>query len=121
MSSSFDSKISLGEKGAEQLLGAGDMLYMNGGKPQRVHAPFVSDSEVESIVSFLKNTYSSDYKIEFESLDNEDNYGNEDSMGEDPLYNKAVSIIQMDGKVSTKVIISKENFGIGYNRAAKNS
>lgn len=118
MSSSFDSKTILGERGAEQLLGSGDMLYMSsGGKIRRLHGPFISDSEIENVVNFLKSHFSTRYVVEFNE-DFEVETSILDSGGsKDPLYNQAVEIVRNDGKVSTSYI--QRRLEIGYNRAAK--
>lgn len=118
MSSSFDSKTILGERGAEQLLGAGDMLYMSsGGVIRRLHGPFVSDAEVEKVVEYIKNMHSTQYVMEFdEDFTAQENQNSVDTE-KDPLYEQAVEIIRLEGKVSTSYIQRK--LEIGYNRAAK--
>lgn len=115
MRSSFDSKTILGERGAEQLLGAGDMLYMSGSTPQRIHAPFVSDSEVEAVVNYLKSHYNADYKLEFS--ENDTSSSESQQLDEDPLFSQAVNVIKCEDKVSISYLQRK--FGIGYNRSAK--
>ncbi|TCP40165.1 DNA translocase FtsK [Rhodovulum marinum] len=122
----IDSRTILGEQGAEQLLGMGDMLYMaGGGRISRVHGPFVSDEEVEEIVTFLKSYGPPDYVggvVEGPDEDKENDIdmvlglgGNTDS--EDALYDTAVAIVLKDRKCSTSYIQRK--LAIGYNKAAR--
>jgi len=122
----IDSRTILGEQGAEQLLGMGDMLYMAGGsKIMRVHGPFVSDEEVEEIVNHLKAYGPPDYVggvVEGPDEDKESDIdmvlglgGNTD--GEDALYDTAVAIVAKDRKCSTSYIQRK--LAIGYNKAAR--
>jgi S-DNA-T family DNA segregation ATPase FtsK/SpoIIIE len=126
VTSKIDSRTILGEQGAEQLLGMGDMLYMaGGGRIQRVHGPFVSDIEVEEIVAFLKTQGAPQYLDAITADDEEDDDGGERSGAqagagnfadsEDP-YDQAVSVVLRDGKASTSYI--QRRLGIGYNRAA---
>jgi S-DNA-T family DNA segregation ATPase FtsK/SpoIIIE len=127
VTSKIDSRTILGEQGAEQLLGMGDMLYMaGGGRIQRVHGPFVSDVEVEEIVSYLKTQGSPQYLDAITADDDEDgDYGGGGGGGpagtsnlsesEDP-YDQAVAIVLRDGKASTSYV--QRRLGIGYNRAA---
>ncbi len=126
VTSKVDSRTILGEQGAEQLLGMGDMLYMAGGaKITRVHGPFVSDEEVEEIVSFLKTFGPPDYVggvVDGPDDDKESDIdlvlglgGNTD--GEDALYDQAVAIVIKDRKCSTSYIQRK--LAIGYNKAAR--
>ncbi|MCA4774528.1 DNA translocase FtsK, partial [Wolbachia endosymbiont of Mansonella perstans] len=119
VTSKIDSRTILGEQGAEQLLGMGDMLYMvSGGKIIRVHGPFVSDNEVQNIVDHLKTqgepNYMEEITKEDENSSTELNGETEDE--ENDLYNQAVAIIQRDKKVSTSYI--QRQLRIGYNRAA---
>ncbi|MDB6452547.1 FtsK/SpoIIIE family DNA translocase [Falsirhodobacter sp. 20TX0035] len=126
VTSKIDSRTILGEQGAEQLLGMGDMLYMAGGsKISRIHGPFVSDEEVEEIVNHLKSfgppTYMSGV-VEGPEDDRADDIdavlglgGNTD--GEDSLYDQAVAVVAKDRKCSTSYIQRK--LGVGYNKAAK--
>jgi S-DNA-T family DNA segregation ATPase FtsK/SpoIIIE len=121
VTSRIDSRTILGEQGAEQLLGQGDMLYMaGGGRITRVHAPFVSDSEIESIVSFLKAQGEPQY-IEEVTLDPEEldemGMGEDESDADRALYNKAVAIVKRDGKASTSYL--QRCLKLGYNRAAR--
>lgn len=116
VTSKIDSRTILGEQGAEQLLGMGDMLYMaSGGKIIRVHGPFVSDEEVQSVVEYLKAQGEPNYMEEITKED-ENPPSDADQDEEDDLYNQAVSIIQRDQKVSTSYI--QRQLRIGYNRAA---
>jgi DNA segregation ATPase FtsK/SpoIIIE, S-DNA-T family len=121
--SKFDSRTILGEQGAEQLLGMGDMLYMQGGgRITRVHGPFVSDEEVERVVAFLRDQGEPVYLDEVtEPVDKDD----EPSMsgiagasdGEKGLFDQAVDLVAREGKASTSFI--QRYLNIGYNRAAK--
>lgn len=122
VTSKFDSRTILGEQGAEQLLGQGDMLFMEaGGKIQRIHGPFVSDEEVDRVVNFLKTQGTPDYieTITDESSDLTmgllgDGVGSDDG---DELYRQAVAIVQSERKASTSLI--QRRLQIGYNRAAR--
>ena len=128
VTSKVDSRTILGEMGAEQLLGMGDMLYMAGGsKITRCHGPFVSDEEVEEVVNHLKQFGPADYVggvVEGppeEKADNIDavlglNTGG-NTNGEDALYDQAVAVVIKDRKCSTSYIQRK--LGIGYNKAAR--
>ena len=124
VTSRIDSRTILGEQGAEQLLGMGDMLYLSGGgRISRVHGPFVSDKEVEKIVDYLKKQKSPDYidGITFDSEESGNNGGfrgddASDSSGEGDLYNQAVEIVVRDKKASISYI--QRRLRIGYNRAA---
>ena len=120
VTSKIDSRTILGEQGAEQLLGMGDMLYMaGGGRIRRLHGPFVSDREVEDVVAHLKCQGAPDY---LESItaeeDDEDGGMFGDSFGGsgDELYDKAVNIVLNDKKASTSYI--QRRLSVGYNRAA---
>jgi S-DNA-T family DNA segregation ATPase FtsK/SpoIIIE len=120
VTSKIDSRTILGEMGAEQLLGMGDMLYMAGGsKIYRVHGPFVSDQEVENIVKQLKSQGEPEYINDVTTDHNSEDEASaepEVSEGGDELYNQAVQIIIRDKKVSTSYI--QRCLKIGYNRAA---
>ncbi|WP_296419588.1 DNA translocase FtsK [Pseudooctadecabacter sp.] len=126
VTSKIDSRTILGEMGAEQLLGMGDMLYMAGGsKITRVHGPFCSDEEVEEIVTYLKAYGPPEYfsgVVEGPAEEKADGIdavlglgGNTD--GEDALYDTAVAIVAKDRKCSTSYIQRK--LAIGYNKAAR--
>jgi DNA segregation ATPase FtsK/SpoIIIE, S-DNA-T family len=124
VTSKIDSRTILGEQGAEQLLGQGDMLYMEGGgRIRRVHGPFVSDGEVEEIVKFLKAQgepeYLDDITVEPEAPEDGEGGGTDGEEGEggDDLYDKAVAIVARDRKASTSYI--QRRLQIGYNRAAR--
>ena len=126
VTSKIDSRTILGEMGAEQLLGMGDMLYMAGGsKITRCHGPFVSDTEVEEVVSHLKSFGPPDYKSGVVEGPDDDKSESIDlvlgltgvSEGEDVLYDQAVAIVLQDRKCSTSYIQRK--LAIGYNKAAR--
>lgn len=117
VTSKIDSRTILGEQGAEQLLGMGDMLYMQGGgRIERVHGPFVSDKEVETVVAFLKKQGIPKYLSEI-TADDEENEGEmwPGSSGDD-LYDQAVAIVFKDKRPTTSYI--QRCLKIGYNRAA---
>ncbi|ALV26843.1 DNA translocase FtsK [Pannonibacter phragmitetus] len=120
VTSKIDSRTILGEQGAEQLLGMGDMLYMaGGGRIQRVHGPFVADDEVEQIVAHLKLQGTPQYleavTEEEEMQDNPYDAVSGSDEGND-LYDRAVAVVLRDKKVSTSYV--QRRLGIGYNRAA---
>ena len=124
--SKFDSRTILGEQGAEQLLGQGDLLYMvGGGRITRVHGPFVSDQEVEAVVEYLREQGSPNYLDEItEPSEDEDStvgVGEGGKTGnvhaENGLYDQAVAIVARDRKASTSYL--QRCLTIGYNRAAK--
>jgi S-DNA-T family DNA segregation ATPase FtsK/SpoIIIE len=127
VTSKVDSRTILGEMGAEQLLGMGDMLYMAGGaKITRCHGPFVSDEEVEEIVNHLKAFGPPEYMSGVVDGPDEDKADNIDAVlgltggntdGEDALYDTAVQIVIKDRKCSTSYIQRK--LAIGYNKAAR--
>jgi S-DNA-T family DNA segregation ATPase FtsK/SpoIIIE len=126
VTSKIDSRTILGEQGAEQLLGQGDMLYMaGGGRISRVHGPFVSDQEVERVVEHLKSQGAPAY---LDAVTSELDEGGEEgadgavfdkgSFGEEggDLYDQAVAVVMRDKKCSTSYI--QRRLQIGYNRAA---
>jgi len=122
VTSKIDSRTILGEQGAEQLLGRGDMLYMaGGGKITRVHGPFVEDSEVEKVASFLSSQSVPEYD---ETITEEPENSNDFDINgfktnnnqQDELYDQAVALIAREKRASTSFI--QRHFKIGYNRAA---
>ncbi len=125
VTSKIDSRTILGEQGAEQLLGQGDMLYMaGGGRISRLHGPFVSDDEVEKIVRSLKKQGAPEY-VEAVTEEPEEGYGEpgasyggggEGGGSGDELYDQAVAVVLRDKKVSTSYI--QRRLQIGYNKAA---
>jgi len=124
VTSKIDSRTILGEQGAEQLLGQGDMLFMaGGGRISRLHCPFVSDAEVEEIVNYLKTQGVPDYVEAVTEEDGEYDAGGMDASAEVPgssgneLYDQAVAVVIRDRKVSTSYI--QRRLSIGYNRAAR--
>ena len=120
VSSKIDSRTILGEQGAEQLLGKGDMLYMSSAnKILRIHAPFVSDSEIERVNNFLRSQADPDYVDEILNfVDEKEINENQKNQGDkDDLYQSAVEIIKAEGKASTSFLQRK--LQIGYNRAAR--
>jgi S-DNA-T family DNA segregation ATPase FtsK/SpoIIIE len=124
VTSKIDSRTILGEQGAEQLLGQGDMLYMaGGGRISRVHGPFVADREVERVVDHLKEQGTPEYleAVTAEPLEGEDGGSavfDKGSFGDEgaDLYQKAVQIVLRDRKASTSYV--QRRLQIGYNRAA---
>ena len=126
VTSKIDSRTILGEQGAEQLLGQGDMLYMaGGGRISRVHGPFVSDGEVEKVVAHLKSqgqpeyldAITSDDEIAAEAEDGEISVGGSmDAEESGDLYDRAVAIVLRDRKCSTSYI--QRRLSVGYNKAA---
>jgi len=122
VTSKIDSRTILGEQGAEQLLGQGDMLYMaGGGRIIRLHGPFVSDEEVEKIVRFLKSQGAPEYVDAVTEEPEGEEYGSstlgspEGGSG-DELYDQAVAVVLRDRKVSTSYV--QRRLQIGYNKAA---
>ncbi len=124
VTSRIDARTILGEQGAEQLLGQGDMLYMaGGGKITRLHGPFVSDAEVETVAKFLREQGEPQYLEEVTASAEEDDGeggGGGDLFGEgaggNDLYDQAVAVVTRDRKASTSYI--QRRLQIGYNRAA---
>jgi S-DNA-T family DNA segregation ATPase FtsK/SpoIIIE len=125
VTSKIDSRTILGEQGAEQLLGMGDMLYMAGGsRITRIHGPFVSDEEVEEVVTHLKSFGPPEYLASVVEGGDEERGEEIDAIlglggdgGDDALYDQAVAIVARDRKCSTSYIQRK--LGIGYNKAAR--
>ena len=118
VSSKIDSRTILGEQGAEQLLGQGDMLYMEaGGRLTRVHGPFVSDAEVERIVAYLKKQARPDYLESVTEAPEAVMAPGLEAAGEDPLYDQALALICRERKASTSFV--QRHLQIGYNRAAR--
>jgi len=119
VTSKIDSRTILGEQGAEQLLGKGDMLYMSSAnRIVRIHAPFVSDNEIEKINNFLRTQAEPDYIDEILNFADEKEIGDSHSLGDkDELYQQALEIIRSEGKASTSFLQRK--LQIGYNRAAR--
>ncbi|MBL8547188.1 MAG: DNA translocase FtsK 4TM domain-containing protein [Hyphomonadaceae bacterium] len=124
VTSKIDSRTILGEQGAEQLLGQGDLLFMaGGGRIRRLHGPFVTDAEVERVVAMLKEQGAPQYRQDVTEEPNE-NAGAEDNPelfadgdgGGDELFDRAVEIVQRDRKASTSYL--QRRLQIGYNRAA---
>ncbi len=124
VTSKIDSRTILGEQGAEQLLGQGDMLYMaGGGRIARVHGPFVADSEVERIVAHLKTQGQPEYRDVITEDDDSDSDeeaapapGSMDAEEASDLYDRAVAIVLRDKKCSTSYI--QRRLSVGYNKAA---
>ena len=118
VTSKIDSRTILDEQGAEQLLGAGDMLYQaSGGRVQRVHGPFVSDGEVEQVAAALKKQGSPEY-LDAVTEDVEASLESpEGGGGGDELYDQAVALVKREHRASTSFI--QRHLQIGYNRAAR--
>jgi len=118
VTSDIDSRTILDGKGAKQLLGMGDMLYMDrGGQPQRVHGCYVSEDEILKVVAFIKKQARPVYNHTIAARRDEDDEDEVSDRRADPLYDKAVQIVAETRKVSTSMIQRRLN--IGYNRAAK--
>jgi S-DNA-T family DNA segregation ATPase FtsK/SpoIIIE len=124
VTSKIDSRTILGEQGAEQLLGQGDMLYMaGGGRISRLHGPFVADDEVEKIVRFLKAQGAPEYVDAVTEEVEDDTYGEPGALAGtegggsgDELYDQAVAVVLRDKKVSTSYV--QRRLQVGYNKAA---
>jgi len=124
VTSKIDSRTILGEQGAEQLLGSGDMLHMMaGGRIKRIHGPFVSDHEVEDVVKYLKTQGTPEYLDEVTEEQDEDGddpynlYGEGNGTSGDKLYDQALQIVARERKATTSYI--QRRLEIGYNRAAR--
>ena len=120
VSSKIDSRTILGEQGAEQLLGKGDMLFMSSAnRIIRIHAPFVSDDEIEKVNNFIRSQAEPDYVDEILNFVDEKEMNNKSKSDgdKDELYQTAVEIIKSEGKASTSFLQRK--LQIGYNRAAR--
>lgn len=118
VTSDIDSRTILDGKGAKQLLGMGDMLYMDrGGQPQRVHGCYVSEEEIFKVTAFIKKQARPVYNHQIAAKRDEDMEDEPSDRRADPLYDKAVQIVAETRKVSTSMIQRRLN--IGYNRAAK--
>jgi S-DNA-T family DNA segregation ATPase FtsK/SpoIIIE len=128
VTSKIDSRTILGEQGAEQLLGQGDMLHMaGGGRIARVHGPFVSDGEVERVVDFLREQGEPAYVEEVTEAEDDDGGGSAAALAagllggntdaDASLYDQAVALVTREGKASTSFV--QRHLQIGYNRAAK--
>ena len=119
VTSKIDSRTILGEQGAEQLLGKGDMLYMSSAnRIIRIHAPFVSDNEIEKVNNSLRSQAEPDYVDEILNFADEKEIGDiQNQVEKDELYKQAIDIIRSEGKASTSFLQRK--LQIGYNRAAR--
>ena len=120
VTSKIDSRTILVEQGAEQLLGKGDMLFMSSASRMiRIHGPFVSDSEIEKVSTFLRSQGSPTYIDDITKVEDNDSVseGGLDSSDKDELFNQAVELIKNEGKASTSFLQRK--LQIGYNRAAR--
>jgi len=122
VTSKIDARTILGEQGAEQLLGQGDMLYMaGGGRITRLHGPFVSDGEVEAVAKYLRTQGQPQYVEDVTAIAEDDEDGSGDPLGGEggggnELYDQAVAVVTRDRKASTSYI--QRRLQIGYNRAA---
>jgi len=119
VTSKIDSRTILGEQGAEQLLGKGDMLFMSSAsRTVRIHGPYISDSEIEKVSTFLRSQGSPTYIDDITKIeDNDSDNVNLSSSDKDELFDQAVTLIKAEGKASTSFLQRK--LQIGYNRAAR--
>jgi len=119
VSSKIDSRTILGEQGAEQLLGKGDMLFMSSAnRIVRIHGPYVSEQEIEQVVNSIRAQGEPDYMDEITAQESNDNSLSSSGEGdEDELFSQALDIIKSEGKASTSFLQRK--LQIGYNRAAR--
>ena len=121
VSSKIDSRTILGEQGAEQLLGKGDMLFMSSAnRITRIHAPFVSENEIEKVNNFLRSQAEPEYVDEILNISDENSekdLSENEKNSKDELYQSALQIIKAEGKASTSFLQRK--LQIGYNRAAR--
>ncbi len=119
VTSKIDSRTILGEQGAEQLLGKGDMLFMaGGGSTERVHGPLVNDKEIARITNFIKGQGEPEYQHHItEDINNSNDEESNKDEENDPIYEKALALILKEKKVSTSFL--QRHFAIGYNRAAR--
>ncbi len=118
VTSKIDSRTILGEAGAEQLLGQGDMLYLEGGgRLTRVHGPLVSDAEVEAVTDALRAQGRPDYIAAVTEEPDSELPSTADAAADDPLYDRAVELVTREGKASTSFV--QRHLQIGYNRAAR--
>ncbi len=118
VTSKIDSRTILGEQGAEQLLGKGDMLYMeSASQVQRIHGPFVADQEVEKVASFLRNRGTPNYIFEITEDEEENLINVGEDKPNDPLFDQAVDLVAREQKASTSFL--QRHLQIGYNRAAR--
>ncbi len=118
VSSKIDSRTILGEQGAEQLLGNGDMLFMSSAnRIIRIHGPYISEKEIEKISTVLRSQGNPDYIDEITRNNQESNLDADQDSDTDELYNEALEIIKSEGKASTSFLQRK--LQIGYNRAAR--
>ena len=118
VSSKIDSKTILGEQGAEQLLGKGDMLFMSSAnKIFRIHGPYISEGEIEKITSFLRSQGNPDYMEEITTVQDNSLLDDDNTGSQDELYDSALKIVKTEKKASTSFLQRK--LQIGYNRAAR--